>query len=39
MLAAVSGCELESAQNIIHSQGHSLKIPLDVASYKLYYVN
>jgi len=23
----------------IHSQGHSLKIPLDTASYKLYYVN
>jgi hypothetical protein len=23
----------------IHSPGHSLKIPLDEASYKLYYVN
>jgi len=39
MLAAVSGCEWESARNIIHSQGHSLKISLDLASYKLYYVN
>ena len=31
--------EASNTQANIHSQGHSLKIPLDTASYKLYYVN